>query len=53
MIVAARSLVSGMVFRIIVESLFTVVCHARSALDFAANFFGKFHTNSYSVGPMT
>jgi len=42
----------GLWFRIIVESLFTVVGYARSALDFAANFFEKFHTNPYSVGPM-
>jgi len=26
-------------------SLFTTVCHARSALDFAADLFGKFYTS--------
>jgi len=25
----------------------------RSTLDFAADFFGKFHTSPYPVGPMT
>jgi len=29
----------GLWFRTIIESLFTVVFHARSALDFAAHFF--------------
>jgi len=32
--------------------LFTVVCHARSALDFATNFLRKFHTSPYPVDPI-